>query len=131
MTSSGRFSELRDEGKVAEVGLSEVSVADIEQARQIVPIVTVQNRYNVGSAAPRTSSTTARAPDRLHSVGPAGQRQAVRPGGPLDRIAADTGATVSQVCLAWLLRRSPAILPIPGTSSVAHLEENCAAADVD
>lgn len=125
----GTLRDLRDEGKVAEVGLSEVSVDQIEAARRVVPVVSVQNRYNIGERS---------ADDVLdycqqNSIGfipwcPLASGKLSRPGGPLDRVAGELGATVSQVCLAWLLRRSPVMLPIPGTASVDHLEENCAAA---
>jgi aryl-alcohol dehydrogenase-like predicted oxidoreductase len=125
----GVLRSLRDEGKVREVGLSGVGVEQIEAAQHIVPIVSVQNMYNIGQ----------RGDDDV--VDHCGQQQIgfipwfplasgklSRPGGPVDLVAQETGATVSQVCLAWLLRRSPVMVPIPGTSSIAHLEENCAAA---
>ena len=127
----GALKDLRDAGKVTEVGLSEVGVADIEKALEIVPIVTVQNQYNVGLRS---------ADDVLdycedHRIGfipwfPLASGKLSRPGGPLDAVAHEVGASVSQVSLAWLLRRSPVMLPIPGTSSVEHLEENCAAATI-
>jgi pyridoxine 4-dehydrogenase len=127
----GALKELRDAGKVTEVGLSEVGVADIEAARRIVPVVTVQNQYNIAQRG---------ADDVIdyceeHRIGfipwfPLGSGKLSRDGGPLDTVAREVGATVSQVSLAWLLRRSPVMLPIPGTSSLSHLEENCAAAGV-
>lgn len=120
---------LRDEGKVREVGLSEVSVSQIEAARQVVPIVSVQNQYNI---ALRSADDVV---DFCEGGGigfipwdPLASGKLSRPGGPLDVVAGRLGATVSQVSLAWLLRRSPVMLPIPGTSSLAHLEENCGAA---
>jgi pyridoxine 4-dehydrogenase len=124
----GALRELRDAGKVTEVGLSEVSVADIEAARAIVPVVTVQNQYNLAQRGADGVIEYCEA----HGIGfipwfPLGSGTLSRPGGPLDAVAHQIGATVSQVSLAWLLRRSPVMLPIPGTSSVAHLEENCAA----
>ncbi len=127
----GLLGELRQEGKVAEVGLSEVGVDDIEQARQQVPIVSVQNRYNLAHRA----SDEALAYCELEGIGfipwvPLASGKLSVPGGPLDEMARQLGATISQVAIAWLLRRSPVMLPIPGTSSVAHLEENCAAADL-
>jgi pyridoxine 4-dehydrogenase len=127
----GLLKSLRDEGKVSEVGLSEVSVSQIEAASAIVPIVSVQNQYNIAQRS---------ADDVLdyctgHQIGfipwfPLASGRLAQPGGPLDQVAQQTGATTSQVCLAWLLRRSPVMLPIPGTSSLEHLEENCAAASI-
>jgi pyridoxine 4-dehydrogenase len=122
----GLLKELRDAGKVAEVGLSEVSVDQIEAALKVVPVVSVQNQYNL---AQRTAD------DVIHYCEgegiafipwfPLASGKLSRPGGPLDRIATELGVTGSQISLAWLLRRSPVMLPIPGTSSVQHLEENC------
>ena len=127
----GLLHSLREEGKVREVGLSEVSVDQIEAAQRIVPIVSVQNQYNIGQ---RGADDVV---DYAESQGigfipwfPLASGKLSRPGGPLDVIAQELGATVSQVCLAWLLRRSPVMLPIPGTSSIEHLEENCAAAEI-
>ncbi|HVC70475.1 MAG TPA: aldo/keto reductase [Acidimicrobiales bacterium] len=127
----GALKELRDAGKVTEVGLSEVSVADVGKARTIMPVATVQNQYNLAQRG---------ADDVLdyceeNRIGfipwfPLANGRLSREGGPLDTVAHELGATVSQVSLAWLLRRSPVMLPIPGTSSVEHLEENCAAGGV-
>jgi pyridoxine 4-dehydrogenase len=129
-----QFELLRDlqrEGKVRHVGLSEVKVHEIEAAQRIVPIVTVQNRYNL---VDRQSEDVL---DYCSSRGigfipwfPVAAGQLTEPGGVVAEVARATGATPAQVSLAWLLRRSPAMLPIPGTSRVAHLEENCAAATV-
>jgi aryl-alcohol dehydrogenase-like predicted oxidoreductase len=122
---------LRDEGKVREVGLSEVSVTEIETARRIVPVVSVQNQYNIGQrGADDVVDHCAQQQIGFIPWFPLASGKLSRPGGPLDLVAQELGATVSQVCLAWLLRRSPVMLPIPGTSSVAHLEENCAAASL-
>jgi pyridoxine 4-dehydrogenase len=122
----GLLKELRDAGKVAEVGLSEVTVDQIEAALKIVPVVSVQNLYNV---AQRTADDIVEfcAARRIGFIPwfPLASGKLSRPGGPLDRIASELGATVSQVSLAWLLRRSPVMLPIPGTSSIGHLQENC------
>jgi aryl-alcohol dehydrogenase-like predicted oxidoreductase len=127
----GLLKELQDEGKVAAVGLSEVSVEEIEQARGIVEIASVQNLYNLSN---RQSEAVL---DYCESNGigfipwfPIAAGDLARPGGPVDEIVHATGATPSQVALAWLLARSPVMLPIPGTSSVAHLEENVGAAQV-
>jgi aryl-alcohol dehydrogenase-like predicted oxidoreductase len=125
----GALKELRDEGKVAEVGLSEVSVAETEAALRIVPVVSVQNQYNIAQrgADDVVDFCEARGIGFIPWV-PLGSGRLARPGGPIDRVAGELGASVPQVGLAWLLRRSPVMLPIPGTSSVEHLEENCAAA---
>ena len=127
----GELKKLQDEGKVRHVGLSEVTVEEIEAARKIVPIVTVQNMYNL---VERKSEDVLDYCER-ESIGfipwfPIASGQLAAPGGPLDEVAKATGATPSQVALAWLLRRSPVMLPIPGTSTVAHLEENCGAATI-
>ncbi|GAA4630212.1 aldo/keto reductase [Actinoallomurus vinaceus] len=121
----GELRDLRDEGKIRHIGLSEVSVAEIEQAREIVPIVTVQNLYNLTN---RKSEDVLDYCER-ENIGfipwfPLAVGDLAKPGSHLDEIANELGATPSQVALAWLLRRSPVILPIPGTGSVAHLEEN-------
>ncbi len=127
----GLLKALRDEGKVREVGLSEVSVAQIEAARRIVPLVSVQNIYNI---AQRDYDDVVEYCEQ-HGIGfipwyPLGSGKLSASGGPLESVASDLGLTVPQICLAWLLRRSPVMVPIPGTSSLAHLEENCAAANV-
>jgi aryl-alcohol dehydrogenase-like predicted oxidoreductase len=127
----GALKELRDEGLVAEVGLSEVGVADIERARAIVPVVTVQNQYNI---AQRGADDVIDYCER-HGIGfipwfPLGSGKLSRPGGPLDALAREVGATASQLSLAWLLRRSPVMVPIPGTASVEHLRENHAAGGI-
>jgi pyridoxine 4-dehydrogenase len=127
----GVFVELQREGKVRHIGLSNVSVEQIRTAQAIAPIVTVQNRYNL---ADRTSEDVLDycASEDIGFIPwfPVATGRLARPGGPLDAIAQQTGATPSQLALAWLLRRAPVMLPIPGTSSVAHLEENVGAAGV-
>jgi pyridoxine 4-dehydrogenase len=128
----GVLKELRDAGKVRHVGLSEVTVEQIRAAREIVPVVSVQNRYNL---VDRGSQDVLGYCER-EGIGflpwfPVAAGELARPGGLLDRMSDDHGATVAQLALAWLLRRSPVMLPIPGTSSVAHLEENVAAAGVE
>jgi pyridoxine 4-dehydrogenase len=127
----GLLRDLQKEGKIRHVGLSEVSVAELEAAQRIVPVVTVQNRYNL------TDRGSEAVLDHCQAQGigfipwfPIASGALAKPGGVVDRAAKATGATPAQVALAWLLRRSPVILPIPGTSSVGHLEENCAAAAV-
>jgi aryl-alcohol dehydrogenase-like predicted oxidoreductase len=116
---------------IAHAGLSEVSVADIQQACKVFPVATVQNSYNL---ADRDSDDVV---DycQSHGIGfipyyPLGDGDLARPGGALDKLAKAKGATPGQVALAWLLKRSPAMLPIPGTSKVAHLEENAKAANL-
>ena len=130
--SLGAVKELQDAGKIRHIGLSEVSVAEIEQARAVVDVVSVQNLYNVGN---RQSEQVLEHCER-EGIGflpwfPVAAGELARPGGVLDEIAKDHDATHAQLALAWLLRRSPVMLPIPGTGSVDHLEENCAAATVE
>ena len=130
--SLGALAELREEGKVRYVGLSEVGVEEIQRAQEIVPIVSVQNRYNL---IDRRSEDVLDFCER-EGIGflpwfPLATGDLARPGGPLDEIAARHDASPGQVALAWLLWRSPVMLPIPGTSSVEHLEENVAAASLD
>jgi pyridoxine 4-dehydrogenase len=128
----GVMKELRDEGKIRHVGLSEVTVDDIETARAIVPIATVQNEYNLVN---RRSHDVLDYCERQH-IGfipwfPLASGRLSDQDGVVREIAHAAGATLAQVALAWLLRSSSVSLPIPGTSKVAHLEENCAAALVE
>jgi len=125
----GEIADLQREGLVRHVGLSEVSVDDVRAAGEHFEVVSVQNHYNVGA---RNSEELL-----LHSeengIGfipwfPLGGRELVAADGPLAAIAARVGATPGQLALAWLLRHSPVMLPIPGTGSIAHLEDNCGAA---
>ncbi len=129
LESLGALVRLQQQGKVRHIGLSNVSVEQLEQARKVVPIVSVQNRYSLSD---RSAETVLEACGRL-GIGflpwyPLAAGELNRPGGPLDTIAKHHRATPGQTALAWLLRRSKVMLPIPGTSSVAHLEENVAAA---
>jgi pyridoxine 4-dehydrogenase len=127
----GELKALRDEGKIAALGLSEVSVGELEQAREVADIATVQNLHNLvhrESQAVLDFCTE-------HGIGfipwfPIASGRLARAGGAVDHVVQATGATPAQVALAWLLAISPAVLPIPGTSKVAHLEENVAAAGV-
>ncbi len=128
----GLLAALLDEGKVRAVGLSEVSVDQVREAREIVPVATVQNLYNVTNRA----SEDVLAYCEAEGLGfipwfPVAAGELARPGGALDDVASRAGASVAQVSLAWLLARSPVMLPIPGTSSIAHLEENCAAENLE
>ena len=125
----GLLRDLQREGKVRHVGLSEVGVSEIEAGRRVVPIVTVQNRYNLAdrSAESVLEHCTARGIGFIPWF-PIDSGALARPGGVVDEVAKESGASPAQVALAWLLARSPVILPIPGTAKVAHLEDNCAAA---
>lgn len=127
----GAVRELIDTGVIRHAGLSEVSVAEIEAAAKVFPVATVQNRYNL---VDRTSEAVLDHCER-HGIGfipwyPLAAGDLARPGSLLDRLAREHGATPSQIALAWILRRSPVMLPIPGTGKVAHLEQNVAAVDV-
>ena len=123
---------LLDEGKVRAVGLSNASVDQIVAAREIVPVSTVQNLYNITN---RTSEDVLDycQENRIGFIPwyPVASGDLARAGGPLDALASAQGITVAQLSLAWLLRRSPVMLPIPGTSKLAHVEENCAAAHIE
>jgi len=127
----GELVLLQREGKIRHIGLSEVSVEQIQQARKTAEIVSVQNLYNLST---RKSEDVVEYAER-ENLGfipwfPMATGELARPGGPLDGIAKEHGASPSQLALAWLLRRSPVMLPIPGTSSVAHVEENVDAAQL-
>ncbi len=126
------LAELRDEGKIRHVGLSNVGVREIEIALDIVPIVSVQNRYNLTDrSSEAVLETCEREGIAFIPWFPLATGDLARPGGDLDEIASSHGATPAQVALAWLLARSPVMLPIPGTSSVEHLEENVAATELE
>jgi pyridoxine 4-dehydrogenase len=128
----GVLKDLQDEGKIRFVGLSEVGIAEIEAARKIVPMVSVQNMYNI---------TERKYENVLHycereKLGfipwfPLATGNLAKTGSALDRVAHKLGAQPGQVALAWLLKKSPVMLPIPGTSSVKHLEENTAAGSLE
>jgi aryl-alcohol dehydrogenase-like predicted oxidoreductase len=125
----GTLLDLQRQGKVRHIGLSEVSVAQLTAVRRLATIVSVQNRYNL---------IDRRAEDVLdyctqEGIGfipwfPLATGNLARPGGPLARAAEQLGAQPAQVAIAWLLRKSPVMLPIPGTSKVKHLEQNTASA---
>lgn len=130
--SVGELARLQKEGKVRHLGLSNVSVEQLQRARSIVPIVSIQNRYNLGD---RASDSVIDACTR-DSIGflpwyPLGTGELTRSGGALDTVARRHSATPGQVALAWLLHRSAVVLPIPGTASIQHLEENVAAAALE
>jgi pyridoxine 4-dehydrogenase len=130
--SLGALVELQQEGKIRHIGLSEVTVAQVEEARRTAEIVSVQNLFNLAdrSAEPLLEYAQAEGIAFIPWF-PLATGQLVEPGGPLGALADELGATPSQLALAWLLRRSPVMLPIPGTASVAHLEQNVAAAALE
>jgi len=129
--SLGAMKEMQKQGKIRHIGLSEVNVKEIKRARKIVEIVSVQNRYNLSDRAhEEVLEYCEKEGIAFIPWFPVAGGKLVQPGGVLETIAKKHGATVSQLSLAWLLHHSPVILPIPGTSSVEHLEENVKAADL-
>lgn len=129
--SLGALKEAQDDGKIRHIGVSNVSVKQLERARAVVDVVTVQNRYNL---VDRDSEDVL---DACEGAGigfipwfPLATGDLARPGGPLDELAHAHDATPGQLAIAWLLARSPVMLPIPGTASLEHLEENVAAAEL-
>jgi pyridoxine 4-dehydrogenase len=129
--SLGAMKELQDEGKIRHIGVSNVSLDELERARSVVDVVTVQNRY---SLVDRHSEDVL---DACEGAGigfvpwfPLAMGDLAEPGGPLSEVARARDATSGQVALAWLLARSRVMLPIPGTSSIEHLEENVAAGEL-
>lgn len=129
--SIGALAELKAEGKVRNVGISNVDLDQLETARSIVSISSVQNRYNIAErAADGLIEVCEQAGIAFLPFRPLAAGSLAKTGKPLSEIASKYDATTRQVALAWLLRRSPVIVPIPGTSSVAHLEENVAAAGI-
>ena len=128
----GAVRQLLDDGVIAYAGLSEVSVEEIQAAAKVFPVATVQNRYNF---ADRGSEGVLKYCE-AHDIGfipwyPLAAGELTREGSALDAIAKAHGATPSQIAVAWLLQRSPVIIPIPGTSKVAHLEENVKAGEIE
>jgi len=128
----GELAKLQQEGKIRHIGLSEVDVDQLKAAQETATIVSVQNLFNLTArdAEPLLDHCTE------HDIGfipwfPLATGKLLEQGGPLADIAAETGAEPSQLALAWLLKRSPVMLPIPGTSSVAHLEQNLGAAELE
>ncbi|MBF6487178.1 aldo/keto reductase [Nocardia otitidiscaviarum] len=127
----GALKQLVDEGKVRHIGLSEASVAQLREAAAITPIASVQNLYNLGDRHHEdVVDYTAAQGIAFIPFFPVAMGAHAAPDGPVAAVAAEVGATPAQTALAWLLRRSPTVLPIPGTTSLAHLEENLAAARV-
>lgn len=137
--SVGALAEMRKAGKIRHVGLSNVTIEELARAQQIVPIVSVQNQYNLASRQSERM-TVAESEQMIdlcarQGIGfipwsPLMAGELARSGGPLDQVARQHNATPSQIALAWLMRRSPTMLPIPGTASVAHLEENVLGATI-
>src|SRR5438445_1021444 len=129
--SLGALKEMQDVGKIRHVGLSNVDPEEIERARKVLPIVSVQNQYNIENR----KSENVLVYCEKKSLGfmpwfPIGGGGGLKPENPLEKVARDHGVSVVQVALVWLLQRSPVMLPIPGTSSIAHLEENVASASL-
>ena len=125
--SLGALKEMQSAGKIRHIGLSEVSPEQVERAQKIVPIATVQNRYNITDRKwDNTLAYCEKEQIGFMPWAPVGGTRGIS-NGALEKIAKDHGVTIYQVGLAWLLHRSPVMLPIPGTSSLAHLEENMAA----
>lgn len=125
----GLLKQLQDEGKVRALGLSQVSVDEIKSAQRVFTVATVQNRFNLTdrSSADVLEYATAEGIGFIPWA-PVSAGELARPGGPVDTIARDLGATPAQVALAWVLQASPVMLPIPGTGSIPHLEDNLRAA---
>jgi aryl-alcohol dehydrogenase-like predicted oxidoreductase len=130
--SIGALAELQDEGKIRHVGVSNVSAEQLERARAIVPLVSVQNRYNL------TDRSSEEVLQECEESGlgflpwaPVARGDLTNAGSALDEVASAHDASPAQVAIAWLLQHRPAILPIPGTSSIAHFEENLAAAELE
>lgn len=130
--SVGALKELHDEGKIRHIGISNVSVEQLEQAREIVDVVSVQNRFNL------EDRSSERVLDRCEELGiafipwyPLAAGDLAKPGGAAAEIAEAHDASAGQIALAWLLQCSPVTVPIPGTSSIDHLEENVAAAGIE
>ncbi|GCF07569.1 aldo/keto reductase [Dictyobacter arantiisoli] len=137
--SMGEVAKMKQEGKIRHVGVSNVTIDELARAQKIVPIVTVQNRYNLSNH--ESERMTPQQSDELIDIcarqgigfipwGPLGGGDLARPGGALDTVAKKHQVQPSQITIAWLLHRSPTILPIPGTSSVKHLEENVVGATI-
>jgi pyridoxine 4-dehydrogenase len=129
--SLGALKEMQDAGKIRHIGLSNVSPEEIVEARKVVPIVSVQNQYNIEDRKWEKTLVYCEK-ERLGFMpwSPIGGARGLKPDNALERAARDHGVSAIQVALAWLLKRSPVMLPIPGTSSIAHLKENVAAAAI-
>jgi aryl-alcohol dehydrogenase-like predicted oxidoreductase len=130
--SVGALAELQQEGKIRHIGVSNVSGEELERARQIAEVVSVQNRFNLTDRASEDVLDVCER-DGLAFLPwyPLAVGRLARPGGPVDEVARPHDAAPAQVALAWLLQRSPVTLPIPGTSSIAHFEENLEAGELE
>ena len=129
--SLGELKKMQDEGKIRHIGISETKVADIQHAQKIVKVVSVQNKYNLTDRAYEKEVEYC----EQHNIAfipwfPLAAGELTKPGSILDKLAKTHKATMSQVAIAWLLHRSPMMVPIPGTSKVKHLEENVASAEL-
>jgi pyridoxine 4-dehydrogenase len=133
--SLGALKKAQDAGKIRHVGLSEVSVKEIEQAKKVMPIVSIQNRYNIEDRSSEEALNYCEKEKMAFlpwaPIGGSGQGSLTKAGGSLEAEAKRHHASVVQLAIAWLLHRSPVMLPIPGTSSIAHLEENMASAKIE
>lgn len=129
--SLGELKKMQQEGKIRHIGISEVSVADVQRAQKVVEIVSVQNKYNLTDRA-HDDVVEYCVKNEIAFIPwfPLAAGKLTKPGGVLDKLSKTHNATTSQVAIAWLLWRSPIMLPIPGTSQVEHLDENVAAAGV-
>jgi aryl-alcohol dehydrogenase-like predicted oxidoreductase len=129
--SLGAIKKAQDAGKIRHVGLSEVTVAEIEQAKKVVPIVSIQNRYNITDRASEAALNYCQKEKMgfipWAPIGGGGSRSLSKAGNALEAEAKSHNVSVVQLALAWLLQKSPVMLPIPGTANIAHLEENMAA----
>jgi pyridoxine 4-dehydrogenase len=128
----GELKKLQDEGKIRHIGLSEVDVDQLKQAQEVATIATVQNLFNLTdrSAEALLDYSTEQGIGFIPWF-PLATGGLVKDGGPLAELSKEHGASPSQLALAWLLKRSPVMLPIPGTSSISHLEDNVGAADIE
>jgi pyridoxine 4-dehydrogenase len=129
--ASTELRTMQDEGKMWHIGVFETTVADIQRAQKIVDVVSVQNKHNI-TDRDYEEAVDYFAKNEIAFIPwfPLGAGELVKSGGVLDRLAKKHDATMSQVAIAWLLHRSPVMLPIPGTSQVSHLEQNVAAAEL-
>ena len=128
--SLGAIKEMQKQGKIRHMGLSEVKPDDIERAKKTVPIVSVQNQYNIGDRRYEYAAVLRTAPARIHSLVSGRCRRTGSSRRSAGFSGKTTSATVAQISLAWLLHHSPVMLPIPGTTSIEHLQENVAAGAV-
>jgi aryl-alcohol dehydrogenase-like predicted oxidoreductase len=132
--SLGAIRKAQEAGKIRHVGLSEVTADEIERAKKVLPIVSIQNRYNIEDRASEEALNYCEKAKMgfipWAPIGGSGGSSFAKAGGPLEAEAKRHGATVTQLALAWLLQRSPVMLPIPGTANIAHLEENMKAANL-